>query len=152
MSEPRAKLTLVDAALAEVPHAEKDEPTLRRMLAAFAPSIAKRARQDERAAYAAERSNLIATHQGQLEGAENAYRVAATTAHKAGHAHGFWKGLGVGIACGAIPTLIGAAWYGAQVVNPAFDAAARFQMQQTVVDRLDRAANPPAPNYPSETP
>lgn len=47
---PARKLTLVDAALAEVPHDEKAEPALRRTLQAFAPSIAKAARKAEREA------------------------------------------------------------------------------------------------------
>lgn len=44
------KLKLVDYALQDVPHAEKDEPTLRKVLDRFGPSIARKARQEERAA------------------------------------------------------------------------------------------------------
>lgn len=148
----RPKLTLVDEALAAVQHDPRHDRVIRDVLTRFAPSIAKRARQDERDGYATERAEMVAAHAAAIEAAENAYRKAAQTAHRAGHAHGFWKGVGVGGAIAASAVFIGAAWYAGAVMKPAFEAAQQFRMQDQVVNQLDRSVNPPAPNYPGERP
>lgn len=70
----------------------------------------------ERVKAAAAHAAAIKEHSAALKAAEDAYRVAASTAHKAGHAHGFWKGVGVGgvifgaLACIAIFAMQGVIW------------------------------------------
>lgn len=106
----------------------------------------------ERKRQEADRAAEAKAHTAAIAAAEDAYRKAAQTAHRAGHAHGFWKGVGVGGAVAASAVFIGAAWYAGAVMKPAFEAAQQFRMQDQVVNQLDRSVNPPAPNYPSERP
>lgn len=149
-AEPRLKL--VDAALADVPHAEKDEPILRKMIAAFGPSIAKRARADERAAIFAsvgartiEDLQVLPRLKAELrEGfeREEAKHVRA----------GFWRGAALGGSIIGAAAIAALALYTNAILAPTFDAASQARMQDSVVRQMDRAVNPPAPNYPSETP
>lgn len=96
----RPKTTLIDEALAEVAHSAKQEPFIREVLVRYGPAYAKRARQEERDAYAATRATTAGAHEAALKAAHDAYNKAASRSHATGHAHGFWKGIGAGLIVG----------------------------------------------------
>lgn len=51
-----------------------------------------------------------------------------------------WRGRFEGAIFAGVLVTIAAAWYTTTIINPAFDAAARMQMQQDVVSTLQRGA------------
>jgi hypothetical protein len=131
MSEPRLKL--VDYALAEVPHKEQDEPVIRKILDRFGPSIAKKARQDERAGI------FQALGAQNLEEASQLARVRAerdarpTPAEEAKHCVGNrWRGRVEGIVIGAMLACL-AIFAMQQVI---WDTAARSFREQAMTGAM----------------
>jgi hypothetical protein len=103
------KLKLVDYALAEVPHKEQDEPVIRKILDRFGPSIAKKARQDERAGIfqALGAQNLEEASQLARVRAERDARPTVAEEQKHGRFR-FYQGVVVGVCVGcAIVVAVG---------------------------------------------
>lgn len=144
MSTP--KLTLVDRALEadgiEVKAAAKT------VLTAYAPSIAKQARKE------ATQELLQRLGSQSLEEASQIVAIRAerdarpTEQERLAHgSHRFWQGVAVGGAIIGAIVATGAAWYTKAVIDPAFDAAARMQMQQNVVDTMRDSVTPVTPEH-----
>ena len=67
-------------------------------------------------------------------------RVTPQEESKHGRAK-YWQGFALGAVLAGAIVATGAAFYTKAVIDPAFDAAARMQMQQDVVNTLERGAN-----------
>lgn len=140
------KLTLVDRAL-EADGIEVKEPT-RKVLAAYAPAIAKQARKEATQELHQRLGAQTLEEASQLQVVRAERDARPTEQERLAHgSHRFWQGVAVGGAVIGSVVAVGAAWYTKAVIDPAFDAAARMQMQQNVVDTMRDSVTPVTPEH-----
>lgn len=85
---------------------------------------------------------LKAEHKGALE-----TQLAGFEREEAKHVKaGYWKGFAMGSVLVGALVGGGLALYAAAIINPAFDAAARMQMQQSIVDDVRTAGQRSLPD------